>query len=227
MAAELLSAFLVGLLGGVHCVGMCGGIVGALTFGLPEPVRRSLVKVAPFQLAYNLGRVVSYVLAGALMGGLGMLLAKLMPVYYAQRGLLAVAGLFMIFLGLYLGGWWFGLTRLEKMGAGLWRRIEPSARRLLPVRSLGQAMGLGLLWGWIPCGLVYSMLIWSVSAGSAINGAVLMLAFALGTLPNLLAMGAMAGGLASLLRKPGVPRLAGAAVILLGLYTLGRVIFGY
>ena len=227
MAAELLSAFLVGLLGGVHCVGMCGGIVGALTFGLPEPVRQSLVKVVPFQLAYNLGRIVSYVLAGAIMGGLGMLLAGLMPVYYAQRGLLAMAGLFMVFLGLYLGGWWFGLGRLEKMGAGLWRRVEPFARRLLPVRSPGQALILGLLWGWIPCGLVYSMLIWSVSAGGAVNGAALMLAFALGTLPNLLAMGVMAGGLASLLRRPGVHRLAGGTVILLGFYTLGRVMFGY
>ncbi len=227
MAAELLSAFLVGLLGGVHCVGMCGGIVGALTFGLPEPVRRSPIKVAPFQFAYNLGRIVSYVLAGAIMGGLGMMLAGLMPVYYAQRGLLAMAGLFMVFLGLYLGGWWFGLTRLEKMGAGLWRWLEPLARRLLPVRSLGQAMILGSLWGWIPCGLVYSMLIWSVAAGSAVDGALLMLAFALGTVPNLLAMGFMAGGLASLLRKPAVVRVAGGTVILLGIFTLGRVIFGY
>ena len=160
-------------------------------------------------------------------GGLGMLLAGLMPVYYAQRGLLAMAGLFMVLLGLFLGGWWFGLTRLEKMGAGLWRRVEPFARRLLPVRSLGQAMILGLLWGWIPCGLVYSMLIWSASAGSAVNGGLLMLAFALGTLPNLLAMGVMAGGLATLLRRPGVARVAGGTVILLGIYTLGRVIFGY
>ncbi len=227
MAAELLSAFLVGLLGGVHCAGMCGGIVGALTFGLPEPVRQSLWKLVPFQVAYNLGRVSSYVLAGAVMGGLGMLLARVMPVYYAQRGLLAMAGVFMILLGLYLGGWWFGLTRLEKMGGSLWRRIEPFARRLLPVRSTGQALILGLLWGWIPCGLVYSMLIWSVSAGSAVNGAALMLAFALGTLPNLLAMGVVAAGLASLLRKPGVRQLAGGTVILLGFYTLGRVIFGY
>ncbi len=227
MAAELLSAFLVGLLGGVHCVGMCGGIVGALTFGLPEPARQGLIKVIPYQLAYNLGRILSYVLAGAIMGGLGMLLAGLMPVYYAQQGLLAMAGLFMVLLGLYLGGWWFGLTRLEKMGAGLWRRVEPLAHRLLPVRSLGQAMILGLLWGWIPCGLVYSMLIWSASAGSAVNGGLLMLVFALGTLPNLLAMGVMAGGLATLLRRPGVARVAGGTVTLLGIFTLGRVIFGY
>ncbi len=227
MAAELLSAFVVGLLGGVHCAGMCGGIVGALTLGLPEAVRQSFWRLAPFQVAYNLGRVSSYVLAGAVMGGLGMLLARMMPVYYAQRGLLAMAGIFMVLLGLYLGGWWFGLSRLEKMGGSLWRWIEPFARRLLPVRSTGQALALGVLWGWIPCGLVYSMLIWAVSAGSAAKGAALMLAFALGTLPNLLAMGLVAGGLARLLRKPWVRQLAGVTVILLGLYTLGRVIFGY
>ncbi len=218
-----LSAFVVGLLGGVHCVGMCGGIVGALTFGLPED-RRSLVGMLPFQLAYNIGRLSSYVIAGAIMGGVGMLLAQLMPIYYAQRLLLAVAGLFMILLGLYLAGWWMLLARVERAGGVLWRRIEPLGRRLLPVKRPSQALLVGLLWGWIPCGLVYSMLVNAVAAGGALQGAGLMLAFAIGTLPNLLLIGALAGAAARLSQATGLRRAAGGMVILFGLYTLWQAL---
>jgi len=217
-----LTAFLVGLLGGVHCVGMCGGIVGALTLGLPPERRKRLAAMVPFQLAYNLGRITSYVVAGAIMGALGMVLAQLLPVYYAQRLLLVLAGLFMILLGLYLAGWWMLLSRVEQLGGGLWKRLEPFSRRLIPVRSPVQALMVGALWGWIPCGLVYSMLVTAVATGSALKGAGLMLAFAVGTLPNLLLMGVLAGAAARLARSSAVRRIAGTTVILFGLYTLWR-----
>ncbi len=219
-AQTYLAAFLVGLLGGVHCVGMCGGIVSALTFGLSPKRGAGTSAVLPLQLAYNLGRVLSYTLAGALMGGLGVLLVSWLPFYQAQRALLGLAGIFMLLLGLYLGGWWPGLARIEAAGGVLWRRIEPWGRRLLPVRSPRQALLLGLLWGWLPCGLVYSVLIWSVSAGGLARGALLMLAFGLGTMPNLLAMGLAASALARWSRKPAVRRGAGAMVAALGVYTL-------
>jgi sulfite exporter TauE/SafE len=215
-----LSAFMVGLLGGVHCIGMCGGIVGALTFGLTPERRSKLSAVMPFLLAYNLGRVASYILAGAIMGALGMLLAQLMPVYYAQRVLLGLAGLFMILLGLYLSGWWMLLNRVEQAGSLLWQRLEPISRRLLPIRTPGQALLVGLIWGWIPCGLVYSMLVNAVSAGSALKGAALMAAFALGTLPNLLLMGTLAGAAAHLARSSTARWIAGVMVMLFGVYTL-------
>ena len=215
-----VSAFVVGLLGGVHCVGMCGGIVGALTFGLPEERRRRVGAMMPFQLAYNLGRIGSYVLAGAIMGALGMLLAQLMPVYYAQRVLLGLAGVFMILLGLYLSGWWMVLNRLERAGGVIWRRLEPLGRRLLPVNTPARALVVGMIWGWIPCGLVYSMLVNAVAAGSALKGAALMLAFALGTLPNLLLMGMLAGAAARLSGSLLVRRVAGVMVMLFGVYTL-------
>lgn len=216
----LASAFVVGLLGGVHCVGMCGGIVAALTFGLPPERRQGLGQTLPFLLAYNGGRIASYALAGALMGGAGMLVARLVPVQVAQQALLVVAGLFMVAMGLYLAGWWSGLGRLERAGGVLWRRLEPFGRRLMPVRHPAQALALGLLWGWLPCGLVYSTLVWSVSAGGAWQGAALMLAFGLGTLPNLLLMGVAAGAIARLARDARVRRLAGGAVVLFGLWTL-------
>lgn len=214
------SAFIVGLLGGVHCIGMCGGIVGALTFGLPEQKRQSFSALLPFQLSYNLGRLISYVIAGAIMGGLGMLLAELMPIQIAQRGLLVIAGIFMVLLGLYLSGWWMVLNRVERMGGALWRKIEPYGRRLMPVQTPLQALGIGMIWGWVPCGLVYTMLINAVSSGGAIKGAGLMFAFALGTLPNLLAMGLLAGAAARLARSDIARKIAGITVILFGIYTL-------
>lgn len=210
----------MGLLGGVHCIGMCGGIVGALSFGLPEDVRARTAHLLRFQLAYNLGRIASYVVAGAAVGALGRLLAETLSVYYAQRALLVVAGVFMLLLGLYLGGWWSGLTYLERMGGGLWRRLEPIGRRLLPVQSVGRALILGAVWGWVPCGLVYSMLVWGVSSGSAWQGAGLMLAFGLGTLPNLLLMGLAAGNLARWARRDRVKAIAGGIVMLFGVLTL-------
>jgi sulfite exporter TauE/SafE len=221
--SSLASAFVVGLLGGVHCAGMCGGIVSALTFGLPKAARSQPAMLAGFQLAYNLGRIASYVVAGALMGGLGLLLAQAVPVYLAQKVLYGVAGFIMIALGLYLGGWWFGLARVERIGQALWVRLEPLGRRLLPVQTPARAFLLGTLWGWIPCGLVYSVLVWSVSAGSVWKGAALMLAFGVGTLPNLLAIGLVAGGLARWSRKVWVRRLAGGLVMLFGCYALWQV----
>jgi len=220
----LASAFVVGLLGGVHCVGMCGGIVAALTFGLPPERRQGVAATLPFLLAYNAGRIASYTLAGAIMGGAGLLIAQLLPVQTAQQALLVLAGLFMVAMGLYLAGWWAGLGRLERAGGVLWRRLEPYGRRLMPVRRPGQALALGMLWGWLPCGLVYSTLVWAVSSGGALQGAALMLAFGLGTLPNLLLMGLAAGAISRLARDVRVRRAAGGAVLLFGLWTLWTAI---
>jgi sulfite exporter TauE/SafE len=211
---NLLSAFLVGLLGGVHCVGMCGGIVGAISLGLPG--QRQL----PLLLAYNLGRIASYTLAGALMGALGFYFSGLLPVQNAQRLLLALAGVFMVLLGLYLGGWSRLLARIELAGGVVWRRLEPLGRGLLPVRVAWQALLLGALWGWLPCGLVYTALVWTVASGGAVEGGLLMLAFGLGTLPNLLLMGVAAARLQGWVRLPAVRRTAGALVVLFGLWQL-------
>jgi len=216
-----VGAFLIGLLGGVHCVGMCGGIVGAISLGMPPGA-------APrwgLHLAYNFGRIGSYTLAGAIAGGLGVFFSGLLPVQQGQQFLLLLSGVFMILLGLYLAGWWRLLRHLEQAGGHLWRRIEPLGRGLLPVRGVGQALALGSLWGWLPCGLVYSVLIWAVSAGSAAEGALLMLAFGLGTLPNLLAMGAVAAQLQRFVRHAWVRRVAGSLVMLFGVIQLAGVWF--
>ena len=218
---SLLSAFLVGLLGGVHCVGMCGGIVAALSLGLPADDRVTRWR---YQLSYNTGRIASYSLAGALFGGIGWLASHWSGVHQLQLGLQLLAALFMIALGLYLGGWWNGLTRIERLGGVIWTRLEPLGRRFLPVRSTGQALVLGAIWGWLPCGLVYSVLVWAISAGSPGQGAALLLSFGLGTLPNLLLIGAAADRLATRVRDPRTRRLAGILVAGFGLYALYRII---
>ncbi|AZL69804.1 sulfite exporter TauE/SafE family protein [Pseudomonas oryziphila] len=207
------SALVLGLLGGGHCLGMCGGLMGALTLAIPPQQRNRRLRLL---LAYNLGRILSYAAAGLLLGLAGVALAS-SPL---AVGLRVVAALLLIAMGLYLAGWWSGLTRIEALGRGLWRHIQPLATRLLPVSSLPRALLLGALWGWLPCGLVYSTLLWAASQGDALHSGALMLAFGLGTWPVLLATGLAAERVGSVLRKRGVRMAGGLLVILFGLWTL-------
>lgn len=222
MSAEItwLTAFLAGLLGSVHCIGMCGGITGALTMGLPGPVRHVYARLLPYLLAYNSGRIISYVVAGALLGALGAQLGDGFSPHTAMQAGRVISGLFMLALGLYIAGWWNALSGLERLGGRLWRRIEPLGRGVLPPRSPLQAIGLGLVWGWLPCGLVYSALAWSLAAGGAAQGGLIMLSFGLGTLPMLLAMGTAARWLREVTRLRRVRQVAGAVMLLFGLYML-------
>ncbi|GHS84300.1 sulfite exporter TauE/SafE family protein [Pseudomonas kermanshahensis] len=207
------SALILGLLGGGHCLGMCGGLMGALTLAIPPEQRGRRLQLL---LAYNIGRILSYTCAGLLVGLAGWAVAS-SPAALALR---VVAALLLIAMGLYLAGWWSGLTRIEALGRGLWRHIQPVASRLLPVSSLPRALLLGALWGWLPCGLVYSTLLWAASQGNAGYSAALMLAFGLGTWPVLLATGLAAERVSSLLRRRSVRMAGGLLVILFGLWTL-------
>jgi sulfite exporter TauE/SafE len=207
------SALILGLLGGGHCLGMCGGLMGALTLAIPPEQRGRRLQLL---LAYNVGRILSYTCAGLLVGLAGWAVAS-SPAALALR---VVAALLLIAMGLYLAGWWSGLTRIEALGRGLWRHIQPVASRLLPVSSLPRALLLGALWGWLPCGLVYSTLLWAASQGHAGYSAALMLAFGLGTWPVLLATGLAAERVSSLLRRRSVRMAGGLLVILFGLWTL-------
>ena len=213
------AASLVGLLGGTHCIGMCGGIVGALTTGLSGAMRQSRGRLLVAQLAYNTGRIGSYGVAGVLAGLLGrqattMELTRGFPV----GGI--IAALIMILLGLYLGGWWQALQWLERLGAHAWRYIEPLGRRFIPVRHAGQALLLGMVWGWLPCGLVYSVLALALASGSGTEGGAVMLAFGAGTLPTMLTMGLAFSSLGRWARSERVRKAAGLLVILMGIAML-------
>ena len=214
-----LSVFLVGLLGGVHCVGMCGGIVTALS--LSSTTGRPAL---PMLLAYNFGRITSYALAGAIVGAIGastILLERFVP---AERVLYGLANIMLILLGLYLAGLSRAVLALERVGSVVWARLQPLMKRFIPVRTVPQAFFTGAVWGWLPCGLVYSVLISALATGSAAHGALLMLAFGAGTLPNLLAMGLFAQRLQTLTRKPGVRLAAGLLVAAFGVWGLTRLI---
>ena len=219
-----LIAFITGLLGGVHCIGMCGGIVGILSLSQqPTTQKPSLLQQLPILLGYNLGRIAGYITAGALIGALGAGLIDFSGLGQTKKILSVIAALFMLLLGLYLAGLWNTLSKVEHLGAKLWKHIEPISRRFIPVNTVQRAIPLGFLWGWLPCGLVYTILIMSLSAGGAIEGGLLMLAFGLGTLPNLLAMGVVAAKLSKWTHHPTVRLLAGFLVMLMAVVTLLRV----
>ena len=206
----LLALFIVGLLGGTHCVGMCGGIVGALSLG--GQGRWSL------HLAYNAGRIFSYALAGAAAGALGAASLVLEGQWPVRTVLFGLANLMLVALGLYLLGITRFLAPVEGLGQKLWRHIQPLGRRFMPARTATQAFPLGMVWGWLPCGLVYSALATALTAGSPGRGALLLLAFGLGTLPNLLLAGLVLGRLQGFTRRPAVRLASGLLVLGFGLY---------
>ncbi|MBI5329060.1 MAG: sulfite exporter TauE/SafE family protein [Betaproteobacteria bacterium] len=209
---SLYAIFLAGLLGGAHCVGMCGGIVAAMSFqaGARQPFLH--------HLAYSAGRIASYTAAGALAGLAGsavFLSDELRPL---QIGLYVLAQGVLILLGLYLAGLNHAVLRLEGVGGGLWRRVQPLLARVMPVNTPGRALAAGGLWGWLPCGLVYSVLVAALGSGGPVQGALLLAVFGLGTLPNLLLMGWAAESLRELTRHPVFRRIAGLIVAGLGVW---------
>jgi len=160
-----LAVFLIGLLGGVHCLGMCGGIVGALSLQTAQGAKW------PLHLAYNLGRITTYTLLGALLGWLGAIGGMLEGVLPVQLTLYVACQPHAGGHGLYFLGQTRWLAPFERAGHRLWQRIQPLTRRFLPVRSVAQAFPLGLLWGFLPCGLVYSVLATALLAGDGVRGA--------------------------------------------------------
>lgn len=212
-----LAAFLVGVAGSVHCLGMCGGIAGALRAACPAG-SASL----PYALAYNLGRISSYAIAGALTGWLGLIAQATLLKGLSLLTLLS--GVMLLLMALYLGQWWRGLTKIEALGQHLWKHIQPLSKRFIPFKSPLSAVPYGAIWGWLPCGLVYSTLTWSLASGSALHGALVMICFGLGTLPALLAAGAGAGWLMNILRNRNTKTLVALLLLIYALFLIYRSI---
>ena len=223
MDLSLVGATLLGLFGGLHCIGMCGGISASLAGALPQSgavTRPGAVRGTVLaQCGYNVGRILSYAVAGALAGGLGLsVLALLGPL--GITALRVFAGLFLVAAGLYLSGWWMGMARIEQVGARAWRHIAPFARRLGPPDRPWKLVALGAIWGWLPCGLVYAALAGAVAAGGALEGARWMACFGLGTLPIMLTGGALSNTLMGFVNRGRVRWAVGALVIGFGLWTI-------
>jgi sulfite exporter TauE/SafE len=217
----------VGLLSAVHCIGMCGGIVGALSFSLPEAERRRGGRLLAFTLAYNAGRVFSYALAGAALGGLGALAVAAGDTLWMTRLLRGAAALMTVGIGFYILGWFPRFAVVERVGEPLWRRLEPLGRRLLPMRTLPRAFLFGTVWGWLPCGLVYAMLISAPATADALGGAVYMALFGVGTLPAMAGAGLLSGRVLGVTGGPAgdatrrrLQVAGGSLVVLLGAFPL-------
>lgn len=211
----LLTLFLLGFFGGGHCVGMCGGLSSAFALQLPPGLNRTGLIVL-----LNLGRISSYVFIGLLVGAIGQVGISLDQTRWLQNGLYFSANLLLLFLGLYLAGISSLATRIESIGRPVWKRLNPLLNRLLPIQSVPACFGVGMLWGWLPCGLVYSASLYALGSGNALEGGLYMLAFALGTLPNLLAMGLFAAQLKNFLQRKTVRLAAGLLVAAWALWRL-------
>ncbi|MDD8058494.1 MULTISPECIES: sulfite exporter TauE/SafE family protein [Shewanella] len=213
-------AFLVGLMGAAHCFGMCGGLIGAFSANIPNRGTNQLANQLTFLLSYNLGRITSYTLAGAFVGASASALGHLFDADTYLLVLRIFAGIMMICTGLYIAQIWSGIVHIERLGKILWRYLQPLTHKVLPIKHPRQALLAGMVWGWLPCGLVYSTLTWSVASGSALQGGLIMFAFGLGTLPALLAAGVAAKTLANWVQKKAVRLLSGLLLVLFGLQTL-------
>jgi sulfite exporter TauE/SafE len=209
------TAFVLGLLGSLHCAGMCGGIVGLLHQSRKVSPDSSLKGAILTSLAFNGGRILSYMIAGALASLLGFSLIGLIGMKAGMSIMQLVAGFFMILLGLYVTGIWNGLTAVERLGQVLWKNLGPLLQKLLPVTNYTQAIKVGAVWGWLPCGLVYSALVLVMASGNPLTGALAMGAFGLGTLPMLSAIGVMSQRV-NFAAKPLVRKIAGAVIVVFG-----------
>lgn len=212
----LAAALLLGLAASGHCLVMCGGISAALGIatakradGRPQPL---------LLVGYQFGRTISYTLAGLLLGGALGALVGVLDIEAVRRALRVLAGVALL-LGALVA---FGRMRDPGSGFGqrLWQRIAPLGRRLLPVTSLPRALAFGMLWGFMPCGFVYTVLIIAVLQGDAVHGAATMAAFGLGTLPAMFLAAFGAQRFAGFSARPVARRIAGFALLASAALTL-------
>jgi sulfite exporter TauE/SafE len=231
MSLDLFSAFIIGLIGSGHCIAMCGGITTMLTSALPDngkydqkiPVNNQSAPQKKYNkivlvIFYNLGRITTYACIGAIVGFTGSIAAKNIGVPVA--GLRIISAIFMILLGLYIGQWLMWLNRIEAIGKHLWRYISPIAKNAIPVNTPFKALTLGAVWGWLPCGLVYSTLTWALASGDMTTGASIMFCFGLGTLPALITLSLGLQSIKNNLAKPITRKTMALLLISYGIYSI-------
>jgi sulfite exporter TauE/SafE len=211
--ASYLAAFVIGLFSSLHCIGMCGSIIGTLTYSLSQELRNNKRILFSIILSYNLGRVASYAIAGAVVGLLSIPFSQ----GIAYRFLQLASATIMAGAGLYIGGWFPRFAYIEKMGSRFWKLIEPFGRKLIPVKTRGQAMLFGMIWGWLPCGLIYTALALAATTGNVMHSSMTMLAFGLGTLPAVVGVGIMTTLLAKLSKAQLFKQIVGILFIIFAL----------
>ena len=220
-SADMVSAFMLGLLGGGHCLAMCGGVHGLLLLDKQQPKAGVIASSCPLLYIplFSIGRVMSYGLAGLALGTVSFSIQSLGYSFAVTAKLLA--GLMLAAMACYTGRWWMGLTKLEALTSVAWRYLQPATSRLMRPSSALSVFMLGALWGWMPCGLVYSALSWSMLAPDPLGSAALMLIFGLGTLPAMLAAGLTAQRFVEFLNNKLVRNAAALMLLVFALWTIG------
>jgi len=212
----LISAWLAGALGGAHCLAMCGGFVAALAArDAREPAVKPLLPMSVLtrrQLVCQAGRVTTYGLLGLALGGAGAAALDVVTLLPIERALYVIANVFMLFLALSVAFNQPAVTWLQRAGGAVFGLLLPRLRPLLARQGHGPRFALGLVWGLVPCALVYSVLPLALFAGGAWQGAAVMLAFGAGTLPNLVAAGVVIHGAQRLRDRPGVRYIVAATI---------------
>ena len=211
----LTAALLAGLLGSAHCLGMCAGISGL--FGVTAEIR-TLRRQLPMAIAYNAGRIMTYALLGIIVATFGSALVDAKPTL--ARPILIVTGTVIILIGLQVAFNWRLLNPIERMGAVLWQKLSPIAKYFVPVTNVPKAFGLGLLWGWLPCGLVYSVLLIAATSAQPLHGGATMIAFGIGTMPAMVMTGMGAAQLSSMMRRRGARLGLGLVIVAMGVLTV-------
>jgi len=195
MSLDFFSAFIIGLLGSGHCIVMCGGISTMLTTAISDVAKQKKHLII---FAYNFGRIASYSIIGALVAFTSSMATK--EIGFPVAFLKTIAGVYL--------------------GKNIWRYISPQTKKFIPINNIKSAFALGALWGWLPCGLVYSTLTWALASADAVNGALIMFFFGLGTLPALLSVSLGTLSIKSLLSNIIFRKLAAISVIIYGFYTI-------
>jgi sulfite exporter TauE/SafE len=216
-STSYLVALLMGVFSALHCLGMCGSIIGSLTLSLRREIRENKRLLVPFVFSYNAGRITSYSLAGLLAGLAEHVLSMPLGEGHGHRILQIISALIMLGAGLHIAGWFPRFAYIEKIGSVVWHKIEPYGRRLVPVETLPKAFVFGMIWGWLPCGLVYTALALAATTGDVVRSTFTMFAFGLGTMPAVMGVGIMTSLMVRLSSMKKFRQAAGITLIALAL----------
>jgi sulfite exporter TauE/SafE len=220
ISSPILIAFVIGLFSSLHCVSMCGSIIGTLSFSLKPEVRSNKAKMATFIFSYNLGRIFSYMLAGLIIGLIESIITMPLGEEHGHQILKILSALIITGAGFYIAGWFPSFAYIEKTGSRFWKTIEPYGRKLIPVATLNQAFLFGMVWGWIPCGLVYTALALAATSGDIVTSALSMLAFGLGTLPAVMGTGLVSSFISRISSLHTTKQVIGMLLVLVAIISI-------
>ncbi|WP_428353544.1 sulfite exporter TauE/SafE family protein [Methyloprofundus sp.] len=220
ISSPVFIAFFIGLFSSLHCVSMCGSIIGTLSYSLKPEIRKDKSKMLTFIFSYNFGRIFSYMLAGLIIGLIESVLTLPLGAEHGHRFLQIISALIITGAGFYIAGWFPSFAYIEKTGSYFWKTIEPYGRKLIPVTTLKQAFLFGMVWGWIPCGLVYTALALAATTGDITLSMLSMLTFGLGTLPAVMGLGMVSSFITRLSSMQTTKQVIGMLLVLVAIISL-------